>query len=218
MIGILEVGKKSFEQYKKDIFAGILYGLATLLVGALFLIPIVGAFIAAYLVPRIANWYYNKTIGNIKTDYGLAFKVWLIFGLVFHVVLLVALFYAGIGLGISLAKGFGFGGFVIDKYIGLFAKFGALFAILFLVFFVFSLLYVYTLYASILGKIDKIKIEPKNSVYLAVYFIVWSILLGIIAGILGAIPFIGWILVIVYQLFFMYPFLALIGANFVLSS
>ncbi|RDD52722.1 hypothetical protein BA065_00380 [Nanoarchaeota archaeon NZ13-N] len=216
MIGILEVGKRSFEQYKKDIFSGILYGLATLLVGALSLIPILGAFIWAYLGPRIANWYYNKTIGNIKTDYSLAFKVWLIAGLVFHLVILVTLFYAGIGLGISLAKGFG--GFAMDQYIGMFAKLGALLGILLLVFFVFSLLYVYTLYASVLGKIDKIKIEPKKSVYLTVYFIVWSILLAIIAGILGAIPFIGWILVIVYQLFFMYPLLALIGANFVLSS
>ncbi|RIB35633.1 MAG: hypothetical protein BXU00_00840 [Candidatus Nanoclepta minutus] len=216
MIGILEAGRKAFEQYKEDVISGILYGLAMFLVGVLSLIPILGAFIVAYLGPRIANWYYNKTIGNIKTDYSLAFKVWLIYALVLHVVFLVGLFFAGTGLIISLTEGFG--GFAIDQYIGMFVKLGALLGILLLVLFIFSILYVYTMYASVLGKISEIKIEPKKSVYLTVYFIVWSILLAIIAGILGAIPFIGWILVIVYQLFFMYPFLALIGANFVLSS
>jgi len=217
MIEILEAGRKAFEQYKKDITSGVFYGLATFLVGALSLIPVLGAFIWAYLGPRIANWYYNKTIGNIKTDYSLAFKAWLIYGLISHVVFLVGLFYAGIGLGVFLAKGFGFGR-LVSNFIGILIKLGAVLGILFLVFVVFSLLYTYTLYASVLGKISEIKIEPKKSVYLAVYLIVWSILLAIIAGILGAIPFIGLVLVFAYQLFFMYPLLVLVAANFVLSS
>jgi len=215
MVGILEAGRKAFEQYKKDIVSGVLYGLAVFLVGALSLIPILGAFIWAYLGPRIASWYYNKTIGNIKTDYGLAFKAWLIFGLIMHVVFLLGLFLAGVGLGVFL-----FGGFrgVMSDPIGMLIKLGAAFGIAFLVFIVFGLLYTYTLYASVLGKINRIEINVKKSVYLFVYLMIWSILLGIIAGILGAIPLVGAVLAFTYQIFVMYPLIALVAANFVLSS
>jgi len=40
MVDLLEVAYRSFEQYKKDIVAGILYGLATLLIGIVFAIPV----------------------------------------------------------------------------------------------------------------------------------------------------------------------------------
>jgi len=83
---------------------------------------------------------------------------------------------------------------------------------------IFTILYAYTLYGSVLGKVNEIKLYPLKSLILVVYLLVWSILLGIIAGILALIPFLGRFLVLLYEWFFLIPMLSLIAANYVLSS
>jgi len=213
----LEVAYRSFEQYKKDIIAGILYGLATFLIGALFMIPILGAFVIAFLMPRILNWYYNKTVGNIKTDYDLAFKVWLIYGLIVHVVLIIAI---ALGVGMSNILYMMSSENYFAAASSLKAMFGLFIVMLLmaLAVMIFTILYAYTLYGSVLGKINEIKLYPFKSLILIVYILVWSILLGIVAGILALIPFLGRFLALLYQLFFLVPIISLIAANYVLSS
>jgi len=217
MVGLLEVAYRSFEQYKKDIIAGILYGLATLLIGIVFAIPVLGAFAIAFLMPRIANWYYNKTIGNIKTDYDLAFKVWLIYGLVVHVVLIIAIVF-GVGMFNMLNL------FFSGNYPAAMSSFKAMYGLFIvmllmaLAVLIFTILYAYTLYGSVLGKVNEIKLYPLKSLILIIYILVWSILLGIIAGILALIPFLGRFLALLYEWFFLVPMISLIAANYVLSS
>jgi len=217
MVGLLEVAYQSFNQYKKDIIAGILYGLATLLMGIIFAIPILGAFAIAYLMPRLLNWYYNKTIGNIKTDYDLAFKVWLIFGLVVHVVLIIAIIL-GIGMSNMLYLLYSENYFAIISNLRAMFELFIIMLLMALAVLIFTVLYAYTLYGSVLGKVNEIKIYPLKSLILVIYILVWSILLGIIAGILLLIPFIGGFLVLLYEHFFLIPILSLIAANYVLSS
>jgi len=218
MVGLLEVAYRSFEQYKRDIVAGILYGLVTFLMGILFVIPVLGAFAIAYLMPRIMNWYYNKTIGNIKTDYNLAFKVWLIYGIVVHIFLIIAIIF-GIGM-VNTIKNLLFSG----NYFAIISDFRAmmgLFIITLLIalaVLIFTILYAYTLYGSVLGKVNGIKLYPLKSLILVVYLLVWSILLGIIAVILALIPFLGEFLALLYEWFFLVPMMSLIAANYVLSS
>jgi len=217
MVDLLEVAYRSFEQYKKDIIAGILYGLVTPLMIILFLIPVLGAFVIAYLMPRILNWYYNKTIGNINTDYDLAFKVWLIFGLVVHIVLIMIIAF-GVGMSNILYMMFS------ENYSAAVLSFKSMFGLFIVILLmalavlIFTILYTYTLYGSVLGRVNKIRIYPLKSFILVVYLLVWIILLGIIAGILALIPFLGKSLVLLYELFFLAPIISLIAANYVLSS
>jgi len=217
MVGILEVGKISFEQYKKDIVSGILYGLAALSIGVLFLIPILGAFIWAYLMPKVLNWYYNKTIGNIRMDDNLAFKVWLIYGLIVNILVTLVMFLFGISkmMQIFLFSGNYFA--LVSSFIAMLWSFIAILLIALIVL-IFGILYSYTLYASVLGKISEVKLYPGKSLILTTYLFVWSILLGIVATILALIPLLGGPLVFLYNLFFFVPIFSLIAANFVLSS
>jgi len=242
MIGILEAGRKAFEQYKKDIFAGVLYGFAWILLMMLFPMPILGAFIWAYLTPRLLNWYYNKTIGNMKTDYNLTFKVWLVFGLIIHIIpllvgSLLVLRYLSYLSTLTQMKPIS-----IDEMFVILGEMSRFYEVLLLSLFValgiliFIVLYTYTLCASVLGKINRIEIKPMKSLYLMVYIIFWFILLEIAflilfkisAVILKLTSLLGDFSLIIYLLFgsfltvayysFVPPFISLIAANFILSS
>ncbi|MEM5880208.1 MAG: hypothetical protein QXQ16_02885 [Candidatus Aenigmatarchaeota archaeon] len=214
MVGILEVGKMAFESYRKDIVAAIIFGLVSILVGIISVIPIIGAIIEAYIRPRVLEWYYNKTIGNIKSDHKLTFKIWLVWLLAIHIIFLFFLLILGIRLsilftGVTLTTL----NLAIRDFL-IFLLVGSILSIL------VGLIFYYPAYASILGKINKIEINDriiKNSLILILYAFVWSIILAVIMSILGAIPVVGGILALIYILFVFNPILNLIIAHKALS-
>lgn len=233
MVNILEVGKMAFESYKKDVVASVIFGLISLLIEMvpILIVPIIlgfmigiigvmigiiiGSIIEAYLFPRILEWYYNKTIGNIKSDHKLTFKIWLIRLLVMNIFFL-SIFSIGI---MSLTKiGFPFTEILITT-LNL-SNFIIIFLISLILWIIVELIFYYQAYASILGKINKIEINStivEKSLILIFYVLVWSIILGIIGAIIMAIPVVGVILYLICGRFVFVPILNLIIAHKALS-
>ena len=219
MVGLLESGYKAFSSYKNSIIASILFGLAYLALGVLAVIPILGAFIIAYLMPRLLNWYYNKAIEgeSIKTDYSLTFKVWLVYYLILHIVFISVFLVAGWPIAVRL---------ISHSVGGLFAGVGMIsnlvvnfligVIVLAVIAIILQILFTYTLYGSVLGKVNEFKLYPQKSLRVFVIYIVWAILLGIISALLIKIPYVGSVLNFIYATFFMSPVLTLVIAYAIL--
>ena len=218
MAGLLDVFKMSLEGYRKDLVASILFGLGIAFLRMLNLIPILGAFIMAYLGPRLWSWYYNKTIGNINTDLNVAFSIWLKVHLILHIIYIIALIFLFLALKDIFMLMSAVSGYTLYGDIGALSNLSTytyFFAILLLgiILLVIYILFIYTLYGSILGKVTEFKIYPEKSAILFIYAFVWGFVFGIINGILGVLPFIGGILSTIFLLFFAYPMIELIIAN-----
>ncbi|MFP3166844.1 MAG: hypothetical protein RXQ68_00215 [Candidatus Nanopusillus sp.] len=225
---LVETYKKSFNLVKSHIIESIIYGIIFyILQDLLFLLPIIGAFIFSYLYPRLTKWYYTKVTGdNINPDYKTAFLSLLIPNLLASIgitIILAVLVSVLIQSGLSLTNILNISNlnqlilmnlsnFSIPSYFLLGIVIGM---IIILVSGIVWLLLLYSIYGSILGKVNKLSIDFEKSLilfaYWLVFYIVASIILSIIGGIFSLIfPLLGNIIVAILNIIVVYPALNLI--------
>jgi hypothetical protein len=222
-MGLLEIYKKSIDLVKNHIVESLAYGiLFYILWSLLFLLPIIGAIIFSYLYPRLTKWYYSKVTGdNINPDYKTAFLSLLIPNLLFSIGITIILAVL-IDIIMHLASTFtnilninnlqqlillGLSNFHILPYILLGIVIGI---IVIIVSGIMWLLLLYSIYGSILGKVNKLLIDAEKSLTLFAYWLLFYIIADIILLIIGKIPLLGNIIVIILNIIFVYPALSLI--------
>jgi len=222
-MGLLETYKKSIDLVKDHIVESIIYGiLFYILQGLLFLLPIIGAILFSYLYPRLTKWYYSKVTGdNINPDYKTSFLSLLIPNLLFSIgitIILVVLVSILIQLGLTFTNILniknlqqlillGLSNFHILPYVLLGIVIGI---IIIIVSGIMWLLLLYSIYGSILGKVNKLSIDAEKSLTLFAYWLLFYIIADIILLIIGKIPLLGSIIVIILNIMIVYPALNLI--------
>jgi len=222
-MGLLETYKKSIYLIKGHIIDSLIFGiLFYILWSLLFLLPILGAIIFSYFYPRLANWYYTKVTGeNINPDYKTAFLSLLIPNLLFSIgitIILAVLVSILIQLGSTFTNILnitnlqqlilmGLSNFHTLSYVLLGIVIGI---IIIIVSGIIWLLLLYSIYGSILGKVNKLSIDAEKSLTLFAYWLLFYIIAGIILLIIGKIPLLGNIIVIILNIMIVYPALNLI--------
>ncbi|MFZ8855592.1 MAG: hypothetical protein ACO2OX_00090 [Candidatus Nanopusillus sp.] len=146
----------SYDIYKQKLLEAFIVGVVTYFLSFIILIPVLGWYLYAKLFPKMVVWYYNKL--NIKVDpkYDVAFKSIIILLLVTMIGFIIMI------VGILLINSIIIG--LIIMIIGL----------------ILSILLLYTLFGSIIGKVDKFKIYAKKSVYLFLISLIPSFILFLI--------------------------------------
>jgi hypothetical protein len=225
---LLETYKKSIDIVKNHIIDSLLYGiLFYILWKLLFLLPILGAIIFSYFYPRLAKWYYTKVTGeNINPDYKTAFKALLIPNILLSlgiIIILAVLVSILIQLGLNFTNIsnitnlqqlilMSLSNFHILPYVLL----GIIIGIIIIIASgIVWLLLLYSIYGSILGKVNKLLIDVDKSLILFAYWLVFNIIAGIILLIIGGIfslisPLLGNIIVTILNIIIVYPSLNLI--------
>ena len=227
-MGLLETYKKSIDLVKDRIVESIIYGiLFYILQGLLFLLPIIGAILFSYLYPRLTKWYYSKVTGdNINPDYKTSFLSLLIPNLLFSIgitIILAVLVSILIQLGLTFTNILninnlqqlillGLSNFHILPYFLLGIVIGI---IIIIISGIMWLLLLYSIYGSILGKVNKLSIDVDKSLILFAYWFVFNIIVGILLLIIGGIfslisPLLGNIIVMILNIIIVYPSLNLI--------
>jgi hypothetical protein len=222
-MGLLETYKKSFDLVKNHIVESIIYGIILYILGNLvFLIPIIGAIIFSYVYPRLTKWYYSKVTGdNINPDYKTAFLSLLIPNLLASIgitIILLVLISILLQLGLSFTNilnisnlqqslSLGLSNFNIPPYVLLGIFIGI---IIMIIGGIMWILLLYSIYGSILGKVNKLSIHFDKSLilfaYWLVFYIVTSIILLIIGGILSLIShLLGSIIITILNIIFVNP-------------
>jgi hypothetical protein len=171
---VLDYVIDSYEIYKQKLLEAFIVGLVMYFLLFIILIPVLGWYLYAKLFPKIVVWYYNKL--NIKVDpkYDVAFKSIIIplsVTMIGFIIMIVGVFY------ISL----------IIFMIGL---------IIMIIGLILYILLLYTLFGSIIGKVDKFKIYAKKSIYLLLTSFIPTLLIFIFYYIISYLflPLIGLIL------------------------
>jgi cytochrome b561 len=222
-MGLLETYKKSIDLVKDHIIESIIYGiLFYILQGLLFLLPIIGAIIFSYLYPRLTKWYYSKVTGeNINPDHKTSFLSLLIPNLLFSIgitIILVVLVSILVQLGLTFTNILNINNlqqlilmslsnFHLLPYVLLGIVIGI---IIIIVSGIMWLLLLYSIYGSILGKVNKLSIDAEKSLTLFAYWLLFYIIADIILLIIGKIPLLGSIIVIILNIMIVYPALNLI--------
>jgi len=217
-MGLLETYKKSIDLVKDRIVESIIYGiLFYILQGLLFLLPIIGAILFSYLYPRLTKWYYSKVTGdNINPDYKTSFLSLLIPNLLFSIgitIILAVLVSILIQLGLTFTNILninnlqqlillGLSNFHILPYFLLGIVIGI---IIIIISGIMWLLLLYSIYGSILGKVNKLSIDAEKSLTLFAYWLLFYIIADIILLIIGKIPLLGNIIVIILNIMIVYP-------------
>ena len=169
----------SYKIYKQKLLEAFIVGVVMNFLSFIALIPVIGWYLYAKLFPKMVVWYYNKL--NIKVDpkYDIAFKS-----------IMVPLSVTMIGF-IIMIVGVLLYFFMIesDEFLINSIIIGLIIMIIGLILYILLL---YTLFGSIIGKVDKFKIYAKKSIYLLL---------------IGFIP--AFIIFIFYTIFFL--FVPLIG-------
>ena len=225
---LLEMYKKSFDLVKSHIVESLIYGVTLYILGdLLFLIPIIGAIIFSYVYPRLTKWYYTKVTGdNINPDYKTAFLSLLIPNLLISIgitIILLVLISILIKLGLTFTDilnisnlqqliSTGLHNFSISLYDLLGIVIGI---IIIIASGIMWILLLYSIYGSILGKVNKLSIHFEKSLilfaYWLVFYIVTDIILYIVGGIFSLISqLLGSIIVTILSLIFVNPALNLI--------
>ena len=222
-MGLLETYKKSFDLVKNHIVESIIYGIILYILGNLvFLIPIIGAIIFSYVYPRLTKWYYTKVTGeNINPDYKTAFLSLLIPNLLASIgitIILVALISILLQLGLSFTNILnisnlqqsllmGLSNFNIPPYflLGIFIG-----IIIMIIGGIMWILLLYSIYGSILGKVNKLSIHFEKSLILLAYWLVFYIIAVIILSIIGGIfslvsHLLGSIIITILNIIFVNP-------------
>jgi len=231
MVGFVEAFLKAFDSYKKHPLESIVFGIVYFLLGIVMIIPLLGAVIGAYLVPRLLSWFYNKTIGNTNTDYKLSFRVWLFYLLLtnliafqlFILLYLLATSMVGIGSSMTITPmgldvspySFSVAGtydFVIGMTFFILVLFIAVIQSL-----VLQIFLTYTLYSVVLGKLNEFKIEVGKSLRVFGYAFGWIIIFSIISYALIKIPVYGYYVSLLFSILFVIPIVQLVIAHKVLS-
>jgi len=229
MVGFIEVIYKAFDSYRKHLVESLLFSLVYGLVGVLSIIPVLGAFIGAYLIPRVLGWYYNKVFGNINTDYRLSFRVWLFYLLLVNLISLqfIILFFWLFTSVSHVVTYMAFGRieeFEITRYFTENYDIKSAF-ILFLIsipifvaqLVILQIFLTYTLYAVVLGKMNEFKIDVGKSLIVFLYSLGWSFILGLVSSIIELIPVYGIYISLLFSIFFIAPIVQLVIAHKVLS-
>jgi len=215
MVGFVEAFCKALDSYKNYPLESMVFGIIYFLLGIIFAIPILGAFIGAYLVPRVLSWYYSKTIGNVNTDYKLSFRVWL-----FYLLLINLIAFQLISLYL-LVNGIYTGTYITDSSISFFRGFLLLMLFTLPIVIVQSLVLqiflTYTLYSVVLGKLSEFKVDVGKSLRVFGYAFGWGIIFAIVSYALGLIPIFGYYISIFFSVLFVVPIIQLVIANKVIS-
>jgi hypothetical protein len=229
-MGLLEIYKKSIDLVKNHIAESLIYGaLFYILWNSLFLLPIIGAFLFSYFYPRLIKWYYTKVTGeDINPDYKIAFKSLLIPTLLMSLGI-IAILSILISILVNLSPNFanineieninlqqlisiGLSSFPIFTYVLL----GTIIGIIIIIASgVVWLLLLYSIYGSILGKVNKLSIDVEKSFILFAYWFIFNIIAGIVLLIIGKIfslifPLFGSIIVLILNIIVVYPTMNLI--------
>jgi hypothetical protein len=227
-MGLLETYKKSIDLVKNHIIESLLYGIIFYILWILlFLIPLLGAIIFSYFYPRLTKWYYTKVTGdNINPDYKTAFKSLLIPNLLVSIgitVIFALLISILMNLPLTLTNMLNINNFqqliltgLSNSHILAYALVDMIVSIILLmVGGIAWLLLLYSIYGSILGKVNKLVIDVDKSLILFAYWLVFYIIAGIILSIIGGIfslifPLLGSIIVAILNIMVVYPALSLI--------
>jgi len=171
----------SYKIYKQKLLEAFIVGVAMNFLSFIALIPVVGWYLYAKLFPQIVVWYYNKL--NIKVDpkYDVAFKSIMIPLLVTMIGFIIIIVGVLLYLFLFMMESDEF--LINSIIIGL---------IIMIIGLILYILLLYTIFGSIIGKVDKFKIYAKKSLYLLL---------------IGSIP--AFIILIFYIVFFL--FVPLIG-------
>jgi hypothetical protein len=169
----------SYKIYKQKLLEAFIVGVVMNFLSFIALIPVIGWYLYAKLFPKMVVWYYNKL--NIKVDpkYDIAFKSIMIPLLVTMIGFIIMI--VGVLLYFFMIESEEF--LINSTIIGL---------IIMIIGLILYILLLYTLFGSIIGKVDKFKIYAKKSIYLLL---------------IGFIP--AFIILIFYIIFFL--FVPLIG-------
>jgi len=219
----IETYKRSFDLVKSHIIESLIYGVILYILGDLvFLIPIVGAIIFSYFYPRLTKWYYTKVTGdNINPDYKTAFLsllipnlltsigITIIFAVLISILIKLGLTFTDI-LNISNLQQListGLPNLSISLYdlLGIFIG-----LIIIIIGGIMWILLLYSIYGSILGKVNKLSIYFEKSLilfaYWLVFYIVTDIILYIIGGIFSLVShLLGSIIVTILNIIFVNP-------------
>jgi len=225
---LLETYKKSIDLVKNHIIDSLLYGiLFYILWKLLFLLPIIGAIIFSYFYPRLTKWYYTKVTGeNINPDYKTAFKSLLIPNILLSlgiIIILAVLVSILIQLGLTFTNILNINNLqqlilisLSNFHILPYVLLGIIIGIIIIIASgIVWLLLLYSIYGSILGKVNKLLIDVDKSLILFAYWLVFNIIAGIILLIIGGIfslisPLLGNIIVTILNIIIVYPSLNLI--------
>jgi len=225
---LLETYKKSIDLVKNHIIDSLLYGiLFYILWKLLFLLPIIGAIIFSYFYPRLTKWYYTKVTGeNINPDYKTAFKSLLIPNILLSlgiIIILAVLVSILIQLGLTFTNILNINNLqqlilisLSNFHILPYVLLGIIIGIIIIIASgIVWLLLLYSIYGSILGKVNKLLIDVDKSLILFAYWLVFNIIAGIIlliiGGIFSLISFLlGNIIVTILNIIIVYPSLNLI--------
>lgn len=221
-MGVLDISTKSFENYKRDWFAAFIYGIGKMVLIVIFYIPVIGAFLYAWLWPKLLSWYYNRTYGEVKSNNKVAFTSLLIPLLIINIgVILIGVSAYGVInkllSQISYTNTIGYSS--LSNYLltamststSEYGLVGAVIMLLGLIAYIFSL---YTIYGSILGKVEKMQYNAYQSLRIFGYMIFYGILFISFGFILAAsgLDF-GNTLSVIYYIWFVTPLMELIVAN-----
>jgi hypothetical protein len=186
---------KSYDIYKQKLLEAFISGVVLYFLESIALIPVVGWYLYAKLFPKMVVWYYNKL--NIKVDpkYDVAFKSIMIPLLVTMIGFIIMI--VGILLYFLMIES--------DKFLINSIIIGSIIIIIGLI---LSILLLYTLFGSIIGKVDKFKIYAKKSIYLFlvglipafIIFIIFYIIFLLFAPLIG--PILLPILIILVWIFY----------------
>jgi len=223
MVGFVEAFLKALDSYKKHPLESIALGIVYSLLGIITIIPILGAFIGAYLFPRLLSWFYNKVFGNISADHRISFRVWLfylllmnlaVFQLILYFYLLLTSVY-NITSRLSafdiylITEGYKLISEIIVLVLGIFISIIQLF--------VLQVFITYTLYSVVLGRLNEFRIDIGKSLVVFGYAFGWGIVFSIIDSVLGMIPLYGHYISILFNVLFALPIIQLVIAHKVLS-
>jgi hypothetical protein len=150
---VLDYVIDSYKIYKQKLLEAFIVGVVMNFLSFIALIPVIGWYLYAKLFPEIVVWYYNKL--NIKVDpkYDIAFKsimVPLSVTMIGFIIMIV-----GILLYFFMIESEEF--LINSTIIGL---------IIMIIGLILYILLLYTIFGSIIGKVDKFKIYAKKSIYL----------------------------------------------------
>jgi len=186
-MNVLDYIVDSYNIFKQKLLEAFILGIAMYFLGLISLIPVLGWYLYAKLFPKIVVWYYNKLDIRADPKYDVAFKS-----------IIIPLSIAMTGVLIMIVGSYFF---VINstEFIEISVIVGIILGI---VGFILYILLLYTLFGSIIGKVDKFKIYAKKSGYLLLISLIPISIFYILSIIVSFISFIGLLLDIILSIFY----------------
>ncbi len=185
---LLDYILEAYDIFKDKILESFVAGIFIILVSILLIIPVLGWFFYSKLLLKIIVWYYDKL--NIKVDmkYDIAFK---------SIFIQISIIMTGATIMfISIFYNFLISNIEFMLYLIIFSL------ILIILGSIIQILLLYTLYGSILGKVNKFKIYWKESLHLFFAGFIVGIVYYLLYFIINTIPYVGSIIAFVFSIFY----------------